>query len=197
MQQNSVLEIKDTYANPAPLGLAGFGLTTVLLNIHNAGLFPLDMMIVAMGIFYGGLAQIVVGVMEFKKNNTFGTTAFTSYGFFWISLVFIWLAPEAGLIGKPSPVSMAFYLAIWCIFTTFLFVATFKMVPAMRWLFGSVVVLFALLTLANITGSHFIHTLAGIEGVVCGSIAIYIGMAQLLNESYGRVVMPLGVIAVK
>ena len=196
MQQNSV-EIKDTYANPAPLGLAGFGLTTVLLNIHNAGLFPLDMMIVAMGIFYGGLAQIIVGVMEFKKNNTFGTTAFTSYGFFWISLVFIWLAPEAGLIGKPSAISMAFYLAIWGVFTAFLFVATFKMVPAMRWLFGSVVVLFALLTLANITGSHFIHTLAGIEGVVCGFIAIYIGMAQLLNESYGRVVMPLGVIAVK
>lgn len=192
MHQNSVLEIKDTYANPAPLGLAGFGLTTVLLNIHNAGLFPLDMMIVAMGIFYGGLAQIVVGIMEFKKNNTFGTTAFTSYGFFWISLVFIWLAPEAGLIGKPSATSMAFYLGIWGMFTIFLFAATFKMVPAMRWLFGSVVVLFALLTLANITGSQLLHTLAGIEGVICGSIAIYIGMGQLLNQYYGKVVMPMG-----
>ncbi|MFN3555102.1 MAG: acetate uptake transporter [Bacteroidales bacterium] len=192
MNQNSVLEIKDTYANPAPLGLAGFGLTTVLLNIHNAGLFPLDMMIVAMGIFYGGLAQIVVGIMEFKKNNTFGTTAFTSYGFFWISLVFIWLAPEAGLIGKPSATSMAFYLGIWGMFTIFLFAATFKMVPAMRWLFGSVVVLFALLTLANITGSQLLHTLAGIEGVICGSIAIYIGMGQLLNQYYGKVVMPMG-----
>jgi uncharacterized protein len=132
MQQSSIFEIKDTYANPAPLGLAGFGLTTVLLNIHNAGLFPLDMMIVAMGIFYGGLAQIVVGIMEFKKNNTFGTTAFTSYGFFWISLVFIWLAPETGLIGKPSAVSMAFYLTMWGIFSAFLFAATFKMAVAMR-----------------------------------------------------------------
>lgn len=194
MQQNSVFEIKDTYANPAPLGLAGFGLTTVLLNIHNAGLFPLDMMIVAMGIFYGGLAQIVVGIMEFKKSNTFGTTAFTSYGLFWISLVFIWIAPEAGLIGKPSAMSMAFYLGMWGVFSAFLFTATLKMIPAMRWLFGSVVVLFALLTLANISGSHLIHTLAGIEGIVCGSMAIYIGMAQLLNETYGRVVMPLGVL---
>jgi uncharacterized protein len=192
MQQTSVLEIKDTYANPAPLGLAGFGLTTILLNIHNAGFFPLDMMIVAMGIFYGGLAQIVVGIMEFKKNNTFGTTAFTSYGFFWISLVFIWLAPEAGLIGKPSAISMAFYLGIWGVFTAFLFVATFKLVAIMKWLFGSVVVLFALLTLANITGSHLIHTLAGFEGIICGSIAIYIGMGQLINEYYGRVVLPLG-----
>lgn len=194
MLPNSVLEIKDTYANPAPLGLAGFGLTTVLLNIHNAGFFPLDMMIVAMGIFYGGLAQIIVGIMEFKKNNTFGTTAFTSYGFFWISLVFIWLAPEAGLISKPSPVSMAFYLGIWGVFTTFLFIATFKMVPAMRWLFGSVIVLFALLTIANITGSHIIHTIAGVEGVVCGAIAIYIGMGQLINQYHGKVLMPMGTV---
>jgi uncharacterized protein len=192
MQANSVFEIKDTYANPAPLGLAGFGLTTVLLNIHNAGIFPLDMMIVAMGIFYGGLAQIIVGIMEFKKNNTFGTTAFTSYGFFWISLVFIWLAPEIGLIGKPSAISMAFYLGIWGVFTCFLFVATFTMVSIMRWLFGSVIILFALLILANITGSQFLHTIAGIEGVICGSIAIYIGMGQLVNEYYGRTVMPLG-----
>ncbi|MFO7978808.1 MAG: acetate uptake transporter [Bacteroidales bacterium] len=191
MLQNSVLEIKDTYANPAPLGLAGFGLTTVLLNIHNAGFFPLDMMIVAMGIFYGGIAQIIVGVMEFKKNNTFGTTAFTSYGLFWISLVFIWLAPEAGLVAKPSALSMALYLGMWGVFSTFLFVATLKMVPAMRWLFGSVVVLFALLAVANITGSPLIHTLAGIEGVICGSIAIYIGMGQLVNQSHGRVLMPM------
>ena len=74
-------------ANPAPLGLLGFGLTTVLLNLHNAGLFELDTMILAMGLAYGGLAQVIVGVMEFKRGNTFGTVAFTSYGLFWWSLV--------------------------------------------------------------------------------------------------------------
>ncbi len=74
--------MKDALANPAPLGLMGFGMTTVLLNIHNAGFFENDIMILAMGIFYGGLAQVIAGIMEFKKGNTFGTTAFTSFGLF-------------------------------------------------------------------------------------------------------------------
>ena len=77
--------MEDNYANPAPLGLMGFGMTTVLLNMHNAGFYPLDSMILAMGIFYGGIAQVIAGVMEWRKNNTFGTTAFTSYGLFWLS----------------------------------------------------------------------------------------------------------------
>ena len=76
------LQIKDTTANPAPLGLLAFGMTTILLNLHNTGLFTLGTMILAMGIFYGGLAQVIAGIMEWKKNNTFGTTAFLSYGFF-------------------------------------------------------------------------------------------------------------------
>ena len=77
----------DVTGNPAPLGLLGFGMTTVLLNLHNAGFFALGSMILAMGIFYGGLAQVIAGIQEWKKNNTFGATAFTSYGFFWLSLV--------------------------------------------------------------------------------------------------------------
>lgn len=192
MNQDSVLKIKDTTANPAPLGLAGFGLTTVLLNIHNAGLFPLDTMIVAMGIFYGGLAQVIVGIMEWKKNNTFGTTAFTSYGFFWLTLVTIWLLPAVGAAAKPSATSMAFYLTMWGVFSTFLFVATFKLNRALQVVFGLVVALFFLLALANATGSHTIHTIAGVEGVICGLAALYTGMAQVINEYYGRSIMPLG-----
>lgn len=192
MNQDSVLKIKDTTANPAPLGLAGFGLTTVLLNIHNAGLFPLDTMIVAMGIFYGGLAQVIVGIMEWKKNNTFGTTAFTSYGLFWLTLVTIWLLPAVGAAAKPSATSMAFYLTMWGVFSTFLFVATFKLNRALQVVFGLVVALFFLLALANATGSHTIHTIAGVEGVICGLAALYTGMAQVINEYYGRSVLPLG-----
>ena len=79
--------MSDNLANPAPLGLMGFGMTTVLLNIHNTGMFPISAVILAMGIFYGGIAQIIAGCMEFKKGNTFGTTAFTSYGLFWLTLV--------------------------------------------------------------------------------------------------------------
>ena len=81
------IALKDTTANPAPIGLLAFGLTTVLLNLHNAGLFSLNTMILAMGIFYGGTAQIIAGVMEWKKNNIFGATAFVSYGSFWLTLV--------------------------------------------------------------------------------------------------------------
>lgn len=192
MTTNSVLSMKDTTSNPAPLGLAGFGLTTVLLNIHNAGLFPLDTMIIAMGIFYGGIGQVIVGIMEWKKNNTFGTTAFTSYGLFWLTLVAIWLLPAVGAAEKPSAMSMAFYLGMWAIFSTFLFIASFKLNRALQVVFGLVVALFALLALANATGSHFIHTLAGYEGIICGLSALYTGMAQVINEYYGRSVLPLG-----
>lgn len=94
MNSNETLvNIKDTTANPGLLGLLAFGMTTVLLNFHNAGFFGLGTMIMVMGVFYGGSAQVIAGIMEFKKGNTFGTTAFISYGFFWLSLVGIWVFP--------------------------------------------------------------------------------------------------------
>ena len=97
-------------ANPAPLGLLGFGLTTVLLNLVNAGvLTSLDTVILAMGIAYGGIAQIIVGIMEFKKGNTFGTVAFTSYGLFWWSLVLLLLLPGLTGFTGPSTSSLAAY----------------------------------------------------------------------------------------
>ena len=83
---DSITQIKDATANPAPLGLLGFGMTTVLLNIHNAGYFELNTMILAMGIFYGGIGQVIAGIMEWKKGNTFACTAFCSYGLFWLTL---------------------------------------------------------------------------------------------------------------
>ena len=105
-----VARVADTTANPAPLGLMGFGMTTVLLNIHNAGFYELGSMILAMGVFYGGLAQILAGIMEWKKGNTFGTTAFTSYGFFWLSLVALILMPGHGLGEATSKPAMALVL---------------------------------------------------------------------------------------
>src|SRR5512138_762136 len=88
--------IRDTTANPAPLGLMGFGLTTVLLNLHNAGIIPIGSAILSVGLLAGGLAQLVAGGMEWKKKNTFGTVAFTAYGFFWISLVGLIVMPRIG-----------------------------------------------------------------------------------------------------
>src|SRR6201989_312194 len=95
-----ITQIKDGTGNPAPLGLLGFGMTTVLLNLHNAGFYELNTMILAMGIFYGGVAQIIAGIMEWKKGNTFATTAFTSYGLFWLSLVGLIVLPKFGWASK-------------------------------------------------------------------------------------------------
>ena len=107
--------------NPAPLGLAGFGMTTVLLNIHNAGFFPLGSMILAMGLCYGGIAQIIAGILEFKKGNTFGMTAFISYGFFWWTLVFILVFKNIPAV----PVGfMGWYLFMWGVFTFFMWFGT-------------------------------------------------------------------------
>src|ERR1700743_1089317 len=103
---------KEGLANPAPLGLCAFGTTTVLLNLHNAGVFEINSMILAMGIFDGGLAQVIAGNLEAKKNNTFGLTAFTSYGFFWLSLVALIVMPSLGWVPKPSDCSMAAYLGM-------------------------------------------------------------------------------------
>src|SRR5688572_10205093 len=104
--QNAAIIIRDTSANPAPLGLFGFGMTTVLLNLHNAGFYEMDSMILAMGIFYGGISQIVAGIMESKKNNSFGFTAFVSYGFFWLTLVGLIVMPKLGWIAPASNTGM-------------------------------------------------------------------------------------------
>src|SRR5213082_4113456 len=93
---DSIMQVKDSTGNPAPLGLLGFGMTTVLLNFHNAGFYELNSMILAMGLCYGGAAQIIAGIMEWKKGNTFATTAFIYDGLFWLSLVAFIVLPELG-----------------------------------------------------------------------------------------------------
>jgi hypothetical protein len=183
---------KDGIANPAPLGLCAFGMTTVLLNLHNAGFFEMNSMILAMGIFYGGLAQVIAGVIESKKNNTFGLTAFTSYGFFWLSLVGLIVIPKFGWAPAPSDSAMAAYLALWGLFTLCLFFGTLKLNRALQIVFGTLVILFALLAAEHATGNKSIGTFAGYEGIICGLSAIYAGVANVLNEVSGKTVLPLG-----
>ena len=177
-------------ANPAPLGLFGFAMTTILLNIHNAGFFGLSVMIMGMGIFFGGIAQLIAGIMEYKRGNTFGTLAFIAYGSFWISLVFIWVGPTLGLPAA-DPVSMGWYLTIWGLFSTVLFICTLYGNTTGKLVFGSLIILFALLAAANFTGSHTLHTLAGYEGIVCGVFAFYEAAALMINEKSGRALLPL------
>lgn len=183
---------KEGLANPAPLGLCAFGATTVLLNLHNAGVFEINSMILAMGIFYGGIAQVIAGVIEAKKNNTFGLTAFTSYGLFWLSLVALIVMPKMGWIAGPSESAMVAYLIIWGLFTLLLFFGTLKLSRALQFVFATLTILFFLLALGDATGNDAVKHVAGYEGIVCGASAIYTGVAGLLNEMYGRVVMPIG-----
>ncbi len=189
----TLTQIKDNTANPAPLGLLGFGMTTVLLNLHNAGYFELNSMILAMGLCYGGVAQVIAGVMEWKKNNTFGTTAFTSYGFFWLSLVVLVLLPKAIPGAVPTSAGgLGAYLIVWGLFTGVMFVGTLRLNRALQFVFASLTLLFALLALAELTNNPSLTRLAGYEGILCGLSAMYTGLAQVLNELYGAIVLPLG-----
>jgi hypothetical protein len=186
------VRIADTTANPAPLGLLAFGMTTVLLNLHNAGLFAMGSAIFAMGIFFGGIAQIIAGIMEWKKNNTFGTTAFVSYGFFWISLVGLILMPVLGWSGPLQIEALVSFLTIWGLFSLVMFIITFRLSKALQVVFGLLTVLFLLLIAGNMTGSVTILQIAGVVGIVCGLSAMYAGLGQVMNEVYKEQVIRLG-----
>ncbi len=187
-------ETKSIMANPAPLGLLGFAMTTIMLNLHNAGIMSLNATVLALGIFYGGLAQVMVGAMEYKNGNSFGTLAFTSYGFFWISLVAIWTLPNMGLGVKAATAGdMSWFLLLWGLFSLFLFIGTLKMNRVTQFVFGSLTLLFMMLALADATGIENVKIAAGYVGIICGLSAMYSGMAQVLNEVYGRSIMPMGV----
>lgn len=188
----TTIVIKDTTANPAPLGLLGFGMTTVLLNLHNAGIIPLNSMILGMGLFYGGCAQVLAGYMEWKKGNTFGTTAFISYGFFWLSLLAIWILPKLGLAAAADPLSMSFYLFLWGTLTLTFFIGTFRLNRALQLVFGSLTLLFYLLALGDFTGNATVTVIAGYEGILCGLFAIYTAVAQVANDVHKKIVLPLG-----
>lgn len=193
------MSISEKLANPAPLGLLGFGLTTVLLNLHNAGLFGLNSMILAMGLAYGGLAQIIVGIMEYRKGNTFGTTAFTSYGLFWWSLVALIVLPNISFLGSAFGASlvadnsaMAAYFFMWGLFTFAMFFGTLKTNRGLQFVFMSLAILFFMLTTRELLGNPaWFNTITGIEGVICGASAVYLALAEILNEAHGKIILPI------
>jgi succinate-acetate transporter protein len=192
--------MSEKLANPAPLGLLGFGLTTVLLNLHNAGFFPLDTMILAMGLAYGGLAQVIVGILEFKKGNTFGTVAFTSYGLFWWSLVLLLVLPKISIftgLNAPTENAMAAYFFMWGLFTFAMFFGTLNKNRALQFVFASLTILFFLLVIRELTGNPVlfsnvtVNTITGYEGIICGLSAAYLAIAEVLNEAHQKTVLPI------
>jgi succinate-acetate transporter protein len=182
-------------ANPAPLGLLAFGLTTVLLNLSNAGYFGLNSMILAMGLAYGGLAQVIAGAMEFKRGNTFGLVAFSSYGFFWWSLVALVVLPHTflGAAFTTDTNGMAAYFIMWGIFTAAMVLGTLKANRVIQFVFVSLAVLFFLLAASQLTGNATLGKLTGYEGVICGLSAVYLGLAEVINESQGKAWLPIWV----
>lgn len=183
-------KIETWFANAGPLGLLGFGMTTVLLNLHNANIVPLSAVILAMGLCLGGAAQIIAGIIEFKNRNMFGGTAFTAYGFFWWSLVLIWAHPF-GEINAADETSMGFYLLLWGIFTLFMFIGTIKHNRITQIVFLSLAVLFLLLSVGDFTGIAVIKLIAGWVGIFCGASAIYSCLGQIVNNEFGKKVFPL------
>lgn len=185
--------MKDALANPAPLGLMGFGMTTVLLNIHNAApeTYALGSMVMAMGIFYGGLAQVFAGMLEYRRGNTFGVTAFGSYGLFWLSLVALLILPQVVDGDLSTGASfMGWYFLMWGLFTMLMFVATLKLNTGLQVVFATLFILFYLLALKE--WGYLSGGWIGVEGIICGLSAIYVAMAEVINETFGRAILPLG-----
>jgi succinate-acetate transporter protein len=183
--------VRDASANPAPLGMMGFGLTTILLNLQHVGALRSGSAVLALGILAGGAAQLVAGVMEWRKKNTFGTVAFVGFGLFWVSLGALLTVPHAGN-GVGDRGELAAYLFVWGLFSIALFVASLKMNRAVMGVFFALTVLLFLLAFADATGSARLERVAGWEGILCGLGAIYVGAAQIVNELWGRTVLPLG-----
>jgi hypothetical protein len=190
--------VTEAIANPAPLGLAGFGITTLLLNVVNAGIIhKSDIgMVLPMGLFYGGLAQFLAGMWEFKKNNTFGATAFSSYGAFWMGFAIMEILIMNGVMGSVSAEGgLTVFLVAWGIFTTYMFIGTLRLSVALQVVFAGLAILFYLLAIGEHNSD--VHKIAGYEGLFTAAAALYASAAQIINETWGRVVLPLGVIKPK
>lgn len=174
-------------ANPAPLGLLGFGMTTVLLSLHNADVLALDGVTLAMGIFVGGLAQVLAGIMEYRNGNTFGTVAFTLYGMFWLTFV----ATHAGIEGMSgSGDTLGTWLLLWGILTLFLFIGTLKGRKSLMFVFATLTITFFLLSAGNLGAVDSLVMAGGAVGVICGLAAMYTAFAEVLAEQHGREILP-------
>ena len=182
---------ENTFANPAPLGLFGFGITTILLSLHNAGITELSMVILAVAVCLGGFAQVIAGIFEMAFKNTFGAAAFVSFGFFWISLAMIWLLPTIGPVQAVDPISMGFYLLIFGCFTSFMFISSLKHGKILQVLFGVVSVLFFLLAIADFTGTAILTIIAGYLGILLGAAAMYASVGMVINNDWEKEIFKL------
>jgi len=185
-----IMSLAAATANPVPLGLFGFGMTTVLFSLRQAALIPFDPLILAIGLFYGGLAQIIAGLLAWRKNSTFDATSFISYGLFWLTLVGLVVLPRAGIGETPSSLAMVSYLTLWGMFTTVMVCAALPLGRLMVAVYALLGVFFFGLALGEAAALSWLTRLVGWEGVACGLLATYIGFAHVINDVYGRHILP-------
>lgn len=178
-------------ANPAVLGLLGYGMSTVLLSLINSDIIPFDGMILAMALFFGGAAQTLVASMLFKQGDTFGVVAFGGYSFLWLSfglmnvgVVREWWTADASSVG--------WYLIIWIVFTIFLTIASTVAPRVLTMILFLTIILLGSLGFGALTGNAALSLFGGYEGILTGGLAMYMAFALLLNEMWGREVLPLG-----
>jgi uncharacterized protein len=181
-------------ANPAPLGLAGFGLTTVVLSCMNAGLFPPEAgtVVVPLAFAYGGLAQVIAGIMEYRNGNTFGTVAFTSYGTFWWWYAMLLWTINAGWLKAPHPSGIGITLLMWGVFTFYMWIPTFRINTTLWLIFLTLWLAFFLLAAGDLGMGASWHKLGGWDGLLCGILALYLSFAEVTNATWGRVAIPVG-----
>jgi succinate-acetate transporter protein len=191
--KRSIVEIKDITAGAGALGLLGYGMPGVLTGLANAGLIQAGSMILAMAIFMGGFAMFTAGLMEWKKGNTYGMAAYSSYGLFWFSFAALLILPAIGLAKDTGGAgAMAAYLALWGLFTLVLFIGSLKMSRALQFVLGTLALVFFLEAVGAATGTGMFTIVAGYIGVISGLAAIYTALAPVLNDIYGTTVAPLG-----
>ncbi|MGC5167884.1 acetate uptake transporter [Luteimicrobium sp. DT211] len=181
------------FADPAPLGLAAFALTTFVLSFTNTGLFKAEPVVFGLALAYGGIAQMLAGMWEFAKGNTFGATAFTSFGAFWIA--FWYLTGHTDLSGvdpKDAGHGIGLFLLAWAIFTAYMFLASLRTSGALIAVFGLLTVTFLLLALADLTDTSGLTKAGGWFGVATALVAWYASFAGVLAFTNKRPVLPTG-----
>jgi succinate-acetate transporter protein len=179
-----------TYANPTPLGLISFGLTTTLLSFANAGLLPNEAAILSMAFFLGGISQSIAGIMEFFRGNTFGCSAFVAFGAFWLSLFGITVFPALGWNKTESLPLLGAWIGLWGVYAFLLLIPIFKGGRLLTFVFVTLVIVFFSLSIFYFTGSTAILTFAGYLGIVCGGSAFYLGAAMVVDETAGKKMLP-------
>lgn len=184
---NAIVSIAD----PGPLGLGAFAMTTFVLSVVNAGLVDksVEPVVLGLALFYGGFAQLLAGMWEFRKGNTFGALAFTSFGAFWLSF-FYYVSFVAGGIGEHVGSATGLYLLAWTIFTAYMTIASMRTSGAILAVFAALTVTFLFLTIGAFAGSASFTAIGGYLGIITALLAWYASFAGVTNATFNRTVMP-------